>query len=149
MNAPKKLTPLDPDALLEQRFTYRVQAYLADNRNIDAEFTLPGLRGWMLCQKWPDPPGSATLECLAILCWAAICQVESEPERESDIRSELERQIDYLTGGKSRRPASLDTLLSRRGRANAYASLLQAAAPGSSHRVLFGLPRFNAAEKLP
>jgi hypothetical protein len=42
----------------------------------------------------------------------------------------------------------LNTLLSSKGRAGAYASLQKAAEPGSARRENWGLPRFNAAEKL-
>jgi hypothetical protein len=147
--APQKPAPVDPVVALEQRFAYRVQMYLANSRGIDAEFTLPGLRGWMLCQKWPDPPPSATLECLAVLSWSAICRVNSDPDDEDAIRSELGRQFDYLTGQSSRKPASLDGLLSPKGRRSAYDSLREASAPGSSSRESLGLPRFNAADKRP
>lgn len=147
MKAPKKLVvPADPAATLEQRFFYRIQEYLADRRSIDAEFTLPGLRGWMLSQKWPDPP-SEKLECLAVLSWTAICQVESSPDEEDEIRRELGRQLDYLDGSSSLRPATLDTLLSADGRTEAYTSLRRAAEPGSSRREYWGLPRYNAAER--
>ncbi len=149
MNAPKKLTPVDPIAALEQRFIYRVHEYLADGRSIDAEFTLPGLRGWMLCQSWPEPPASAKLECLAVLSWTAICQVETDPDRESEIRRELARQLDFLDGSSSTRPATLDAILSTEGRTGTYTSLRQASEPGSNRREFWGLPRFNAAEKLP
>jgi hypothetical protein len=149
VNAPKKLTPVDPIAALEQRFIYRVHEYLADGRNVDAEFTLPGLRGWMLCQKWPDPPDSPKLECLAVLSWTMICQVESDPERESEIKRELARQLDYLDGSSTKRPTTLDAVLSTEGRSGAYASLRKASEPGSTRREFWGLPRFNAAEKLP
>lgn len=149
VKAPSKHAPVDPIAALEQRFIYRVHEYLADGRSIDAEFTLPGLRGWMLCQHWPEPAASTKLECLAVLSWAAICQVESDPDRENEIRRELGRQLDFLDGSSAVRPASLDVLLSKKGRTGAYASLQQASQPGSARRESFGLPRFNAAEKLP
>lgn len=145
----KKSIPIDPVASLEQRFTYRLSEYLADRRNTDAEFTLPGLRGWMLSQSWPDPPASEKLECLAVLCWTAMCRMESEPERESEIRHELAGQLDYLDGSSNRRPASLVAALSTPARTTTYASLRQAAEPGSSRREGLGLPRFNAVEKLP
>jgi len=148
MNAPKKLTPIDPIAAMEQRFTYRIHEYLADGRNIDAEFTLPGLRGWMLCQSWPDPPESPKLECLAVLSWTAICQVESDPEREREIRRELARQLDFLDGTSSAKPTTLDDVLSTKGRKGAYSNLRQAAEPGSTRREFWGLPRFNAVEKV-
>lgn len=147
--AVQKPRPVDPIAALEQRFAYRIQMYLANSRNIDLEFTLPGLRGWMLCQTWPQPPASATLECLAVLSWTAVCRMERQPADEDDIRGELAHQFDYLTGHQSRKPAALDALMSARGRRAAYASLCEAATPGSSSRVLLGLPRFNVAEKLP
>jgi hypothetical protein len=149
VKAPVKRAPIDPIASLEQRFIYRVHEYLAFGRNIDAEFTLPGLRGWMLCQHWPEPSASTKLECLAVLSWTAICQVESEPDREGDVRRELARQLDFLEGSSSVRPTSLDAILSKKGRAGTYASLQAASAPGSARREDFGLPRFNAAEKLP
>ncbi len=148
-NAPKKSNPIDPIATLEQCFRYRVQEYLADNRRIDAEFTLLGLRGWMLCQSWPDPPASRSLECLAVLMWSAIRQVEADPDGERDIRRELERQIDFLDGSSAHHPATLNALLSPSGRAAAYANLRTASAPGSARRELWGLPRFNATDKLP
>lgn len=134
---------------LEQRFAYRVQVYLTDSRSIDAEFTLPGLRSWMLSQKWPDPPTSATLECLAVLSWDAICRVDRQPGEEAAIRDELGRQFDFLTGQSSRKPATLDALLSPGARSETYLNLCEAAAPGSSSRESLGLPRFNAADKLP
>mgnify|MGYP001411203049 CR=1 FL=1 len=146
---PEKLPPVDPNTTLEQRFAYRVQVYLANSRSIDAEFTLPGLRGWMLCQKWPDPPATSRLECLAVLSWAAICRADGEHDNEDDIRSELGRQFDFLTGQSSRKPATLDALLSPGGRRSTYTSLCTAASPGSASRETLGLPRFNAAEKLP
>jgi hypothetical protein len=145
--ASKKLAPVDPVANLEQRFFFRVHEYLADDRSIDAEFTLPGLRGWMLCQKWPEPDASQKLECMAVLSWTAICLVESAPEREPDVRRELARQLDYLVGSSSQRPASLDAMLSNQSRELAYASLRNAAEPGSSGRESRGLPRFNVADK--
>jgi hypothetical protein len=148
VKAPGKRAPVDPIAALEQRFIYRVHEYLADGRNIDAEFTLPGLRGWMLCQHWPEPAASTKLECLAVLSWTAICQVETEPDREREVRRELARQLDFLEGSSTDRPASLDALLSTKSRIGAYASLQQASEPGSARREDFGLPRFNAAEKL-
>lgn len=149
MNAPKKLTPADPIAALEQRFTFRVHEYLADGRSMDAEFSILGLRGWMLCQQWPDPPASQKLECLAVLTWTAICQVESDPEREREVRRELARQLDFLDGSSTKKPSTLDAVLSTKGRSGAYASLRKAAEPGSIRREHLGLPRFNAAEKLP
>ncbi len=147
MIASKKLAPVDPVANLEQRFFYAVHEYLADDRSIDAEFTTPGLRGWMLCQKWPDPTASQKLECLAVLSSTAICLVESDPDREGEVRRELARQLDYLDGSSSQRPANLDELLSSQSRAVAYASLCKAAEPGSSDRESRGLPRFNVADK--
>lgn len=147
MNAPKKLTPVDPIAALEQRFIYRVHEYLADGRNMDAEFSILGLRGWMLCQQWPNPPASQKLECLAVLTWTAINQVEADPDRERDIRRELGRQLDYLDGSSTKKPATLDTVLSAEGRLGAYESLRNAAEPGSSRREKLGMPRFNAQEK--
>lgn len=149
MNAPRKHTPVDPIAALEQRFTYRVHEYLSDGRSVDAEFRLPGLRGWMLSQQWPDPPASRKLECLAVLSWNMICRAESEPEHEGDFKRELGQQLDYLDGSSARRPASLDAVLSSEGRAGTYASLRKASEPGSAHRKSCGLPRFNAAKKLP
>lgn len=147
--APQNLPPADPLVALEQRFAYRVQVYLANSRSIDAEFTLPGLRGWMLCQKWPDPPSSPTLECLAVLSWDAICQMDGQPDDEDAIRGELGRQFDYLTGQSSRKPATLDTLLSSQVRRTTYLNLREAAAPGSTSRESLGLPKFNAVDKLP
>lgn len=149
VNTPKQLPPVDPVINLEQRFFYRVHAYLADDRNIDAEFTLLGLRGWMLCQKWPEAAESQKLEFLAVLSWNAICQAETEPSRERDIRRELACQLDYLDGSSPHRPATLDRVLSSQSRAVVYANLRKASEPGSSSREYWGLPRFNAAEKLP
>lgn len=147
VTASKKLPPIDPVVSLEQRFIYRISEYLANRRNTDAEFSLPGLRGWMLSQDWPDPPASQTLECLAVLCWSAISQMDVDSDRESEIRQELGLQLDYLDGNSSKRPVSLEKALSSQSRTNTYASLRQASAPGSSRREALGLPRFNAAEK--
>jgi hypothetical protein len=140
-------TKEQPISVLEQRFAYRVREYVAGGRSIDPEFTLPGLRSWMLCQHWPDPAISRLVECLAVLSWSAICQVEAEPERELAVRSELAHQLDFLDGVDPHRPATLDTLLSPQGRTTTYANLRKAAEPGSSRRELWGLPRFNVTDK--
>lgn len=145
MMAPSMKIPPDPITVLEQRLAYRVLAYVADSRGISDEFTLRGLRGWMLCQKWPDPIASARLECLAVLSWTAICDVEAAPDSESEVRQELARQLDFLDGIINKRPATLDTLLTSQSRERAYGSLQAAAAPGSSRREKLGLPRFNVA----
>lgn len=134
-------------AQLEQQLAYRVRAYLGAGRTQEALFTLPGLRGWMLCQTWPFPAPSAWLECLAVLSWSAICAIDADPKQESMVRNELARQLDYLDGVGVRRPASLDAFRSERTRTELYASLRKAAEPGSSRRVFFGLPRFNPADK--
>jgi hypothetical protein len=142
------MTPLpDPNTLLEQRLAYRVRAYVAGGRAMDAEFTLPGLQGWMLCQAWPLPPPTAWLECLAVLAWSAICSIENDPDREQSVRDELARQMGYLEGGETPRPASLDQFRLENVRLDLYASLRQAAEPGSSRRRLLGLPRFAASDK--
>jgi hypothetical protein len=140
--------PRDPTSLLEQRLEYRVRAYAAGGRAMDAEFTLLGLRGWMLCQPWPFPAPSAWLECLAVLSWSAICSIDLEPEREGVVRNELARQLEYLDGADTLRPTSLDAFRLEQTRIDLYTSLSNAAKPGSSHRERFGLPRFNAADKL-
>jgi hypothetical protein len=143
------MTPLPVSStLLEQRLAYRVRAWVADGRSLDAEFTLTGLRGWMLCQTWPFPAPTAWLECLAILSWAAICMIETEPDRESIVREELARQLDYLDGASARRPASLDAFRLEQTRIDLYSNLRKAAEPGSTRREFFGLPRFNSAERL-
>lgn len=147
MTASKKSSSIDPVASLEQRFIYRLSEYLANRRSTDAEFSLPGLRGWMLSQTWPDPPASQTLECLAVLCWSAMCQMDADADREDEIRHELGMQLDYLDGSSNKRPVSLETVLSAENRADTYANLRQASAPGSSRREAWGLPRFNASEK--
>lgn len=138
-----------PINIFEQRFAYRVREYVAGGRSMDAEFTLPGLRSWMLSQRWPEPTDSLLLECLAVLSWSAICQVEAEPEQETVIRSELARQLDFLEGNDPHRPATLDTVLSMQGRNTTYANLRKAAEPGSSRREYWGLPRFNVSDKPP
>lgn len=137
----------DPNTLLEQRLDYRVRAYIAGGRTVDPEFTLPGLRSWMLSQIWPLPAPSDWLECVAVLCWSAICSIESESEREVAVRNELRGQMDYLDGASPRRPRSLDAFRSEETRSELYASLRNAAAPGSARRESSGLPRFNAADK--
>lgn len=138
----------DPIAQLEQQLAYRVRACVAGGRTIDTEFTLPGLRGWMLCQRWPDPAPSAWLECLAVLSWSAICAIDADPDQEVVIRGELARQLEYLDGAHVRRPQSLDAFRFEQTRLELYNSLRKAAEPGSSRREFFGLPRFNAADKL-
>lgn len=138
----------NPIAQLEQQLAYRVRAYLAAGRTQDAVFSLPGFRGWILCQTWPSPAPSAWLECLAVLSWSAICAIDADPEREVIVRGELSRQLDYLDGANVRRPASLDAFRSEQTRDDLYTSLRKAAEPGSSRREFFGLPRFNAADKL-
>lgn len=147
MTPSSKSSPIDPIAALEQRFTFRLAEYLTERRSMDAEFSLPGLRGWMLSQKWPDATASRKLECLAVLSWAAICQSEADPDRENEIRHELARQLDYLDGSSNHRPATLDSTMSTRE--STYASLRQASEPGSRGRVERGLPRFNVGDKLP
>ncbi|MCA9859012.1 MAG: hypothetical protein KC438_04780 [Thermomicrobiales bacterium] len=147
MAASKKSPPIDPVVSLEQRFIYRLSEYLANRRNTDPEFSLPGLRGWMLSQTWPDPAASQTLECLAVLCWSAMCRMDADADREDEIRHELGMQFDYLEGRSNNRPASLERVLSPESRADTYANLRQASAPGSSRREALGLPRFNASEK--
>jgi hypothetical protein len=144
----KPLAQPQPSTLLEQRLSYRVRAWVADGRSIDTEFTLPGLRGWMLCQTWPSPAPTAWLECLAVLSWSAICMIDTEPDRELNIRQELARQLEYLDGASDRRPSSLDAFRLEQTRLDLYASLRKAAEPGSSRREFFGLPRFNTADKL-
>jgi hypothetical protein len=137
-----------PISVFEQRFAYRVREYLAGGRSLDAEFSLPGLRSWMLCQRWPDPDVSLLLECLAVLSWSAICQAEAMPDDEFLIRQELARQLNVLEGLEPLRPPTLDIELSMQKRTDTYADLRKAAEPGSSRRELWGLPRFNAAENV-
>lgn len=136
-----------PASVLEQRFAYRIREYLAGGRTQDAEFSLPGLRSWMLCQQWPDPPESLLLECLAVLGWSAICQIEDRPADESAIRQELGRQLDYLEGHTTDRPPSLDHELSMTNRVRTYANLRHAAEPGSARRERWGLPKFNVTDR--
>ncbi|HET9662254.1 MAG TPA: hypothetical protein VFP05_18150 [Thermomicrobiales bacterium] len=132
---------------LEQRLMYRLQEYLADRRGIDAEFTLPGLRGWMVSQPWPELPVPQRLECLSVLVWSAICQVDDAPEREGEVRHELMLQLEFLEGGHIEQPPTLAQVLSETARTAIYQDLRAAANPGSMRRATWGLPRFNAADK--
>jgi len=145
--ASKQRPPIDPVASFEQRFAFRIYQYLANDRNADAEFTLAGLRGWMICQTWSDPPASPTLECLAVLSWTMIRQIEAVPAREPELRRELGRQLDFLDGSSAKRPASLDVALARSARAGMYANLRDAAGPGSARRQSLGMPRFPVDER--
>ena len=139
----------DPNISLEQQLAYRIAACLAGTRSIDLTFTLPGLRGWMLCQRWPEAAHSDRFECLAVLTWSAICSIDAAPERESIVLKELTQQIEYLGGTRVLRPASLDAFRSAQRRHDLYASLRKAAEPGSSRREFFGLPRFDTTAKAP
>lgn len=147
MPASKQRPSIDPVASFEQRFAFRIYQYLANDRNADAEFTLAGLRGWMVCQTWADPPASPTLECLAVLSWTMIRQIEAAPAREAELRRELGWQLDYLGGSSARRPASLDIALAQPARATVYANLRDAAGPESTRRQSLGLPRFPLDER--
>jgi hypothetical protein len=146
VNPPKKPNPIDPIVALEQRFIYRLHEYLADSRNIDAEFTLPGLRGWMLCQKWPEASSSRLLEQLGALSWTMICQVESDPNCEGELRRDLGLTL-RGSNHNPKRTTPFDAALSKEGRADAYNSLRKASEPGSLVRTSLGMPRFDAAEK--
>jgi hypothetical protein len=146
--SPSMTPPPDQSTLLEQRLSYRVRAWIADGRSTDTEFTLPGLRGWMLCQTWPFPAPSAWLECLAVLSWSAICVIDTDPDQELVVRTEFARQLEYLDGTSIRRPVSLDAFRLEQTRIDLYTSLRKAAEPGSSRREFFGLPRFNSADRL-
>jgi hypothetical protein len=139
----------DPDSNLEQQLAYRVAACLADARTTDPTFTLPGLRGWMLCQRWPEAALSARLECLAVLTWSAICSIDADPDQEPSVLKELAWQIEYLGGVRALRPASLDAFQSVQARRDLYGSLRKAAEPGLSRREFFGLPRFDTVAKAP
>ena len=143
----KSPVPPDSSVTLEQRFIYRLQEYLANRRGIDSEFTLPGLRGWMVSQPWPEAPTSQRLECLAVLVWAAICQVDEAPEREREVRQELIHQLDFLEGGRADQPPNLPDVLAKKARTALYKDLLAAANPSSTRRATWGLPRFNTADK--
>jgi hypothetical protein len=141
MKTPKPLLPLDPLAALEQQLAYRVHAYLTNQRRMAAEFTLPGLRDWMLCQTWPVAPERQSLECLAVLAWSAVCQADGAPDQEAAIRQGLIQQLDFLGGISNLRPSSLEIIESAPKRTRAYQELCSASAPGSAGRVLVGLPR--------
>ncbi len=147
MPTSKPLPPLDPVVSFEQRLTFRIYQYLANDRNADAEFSLAGLRGWMICQRWSDPPASNTIACLAVLSWSMICQADAAPEQERALRYELGRQLDFLDGSSQMRPASLDVVLSQSVRDRVYADLREAAGPDSTRRQSLGLPRFSANER--
>ncbi len=134
---------------LEQQLAYRVRAYIAASPQRESEFTLSGLRIWMLSQSWPWAGRSAWLECLAVLSWSAICAIDAEPEREVVIQGELERQLDFLDGANVRRPSSLDAFRSDETRVEVYTALRAAAEPGSARRQSLGLPRFNAGTTRP
>lgn len=137
----------DPLAQLEQRLAYRLRAFAMGGRNMDAEFSLPGLSNWMLSQTWPEKAPTPWMECLVVLGWSAICGAEAEPDREDIVRRELLAQLEYLDGRSDQRPVSLDAFRKEAARTGVYSSLRVASAPGSARRALNGLPRFAAADK--
>lgn len=101
----------------------------------------------MISQPWPEDPAPQRLECLAVLVWSAICQVDDTPEREREIRQELIDQLDFLEGGRKEQPPGLQKILAETTRTALYQDLQLAANPGSTRRATWGLPRFNTAEK--
>jgi hypothetical protein len=149
MRTADKLPPVDPVRDLEQRLAYRVHSFLSAHRQEDAEFSIHGLRVWMLSQTWPHTPQRASLECLAVLAWNAVCAADRDFFPEAEIRAELARQLDYLGGRSARRPESLAVVTTETQRARLYQSLLAAAEPGSRYRSDYGLPRYNTNEKIP
>ena len=149
MRSSDHLPPVDPIRDLEQRLAYRVHSFLSAHRRQDAEFSVLGLRAWMLSQTWPITPQRASLECLAVLAWNAVCAADRDVLPEDEIRAELARQLDYLGGRSTRRPQSLAVVTSDHERSRLYQSLLAAAEPGSRYRSDYGLPMYSANEKVP
>lgn len=133
--------------LFEQRFAYRVREYVNGGRANNSEFSLSGLRGWMLAQNWPEPALSQRIHWLAVLSWSAIRQAEADPSREPEIRRDLGRQLAFLDGTSPNQPQSLAPLLAEHKQAEIYADLHEAAQPGSAVRSSLGLPRFNVEDK--
>jgi hypothetical protein len=143
MSALQKPSPPDPIKELEARLSFRISEYLSNDRSSEADFSMSGLRVWMVGQRWSEPVGSAMLECLAVLCWDMIRQYEAAPEREAELRRELIRQLDYLNGRSATRPASLNIVLASAMRDRIYGNLRDASRTGSAMREALGLPRIH------